>query len=392
MAKYKLFGNGIDDDYPAIQEMLDSGASEVVLPAPEKMYLISKTLKIHGGQCLKLGRFTTIRLMDNSNCAMLEDEDFMMFKENICVDGGIWDFNGINQVGNPHHFAYGEENKTSYERLQAMNFPGYKEAISLPDTYTGFCMRFCRITNLILKNITFKNPVCYAVDMTWIHDFTVSDIIFDYYAASPKLWNMDGIHVEGNCKNGVIRNLKGACHDDLVALTADDGGTWGPIENIVIDGIFSQNTHSAIRLLSHGEPLRNITITNVYSSSYRYAIGLTKYHGGPEERGVYENITIENCNLSNCEGTPDVRGAWAPILIQNYIDIDNLVIRNISRTENYSNRPTVELQPETTVNNMVLDNIHLYNKTNGATKPLLLQGKIKHLTKKNIFVDGKKVR
>lgn len=47
---YTLYGDGIHDDYPAIQEMLDSGTSEVTLPAPEKNYLISKTLKIHGGQ------------------------------------------------------------------------------------------------------------------------------------------------------------------------------------------------------------------------------------------------------------------------------------------------------------------------------------------------------
>ena len=42
---YGLYGNGVNDDYSAIQEMLDSGINEVVLPAPEKYYLISKTLK-----------------------------------------------------------------------------------------------------------------------------------------------------------------------------------------------------------------------------------------------------------------------------------------------------------------------------------------------------------
>ena len=40
----KLFGDGIHDDYPAIQEMIDSGAREVILPDPQKCYLISKTL------------------------------------------------------------------------------------------------------------------------------------------------------------------------------------------------------------------------------------------------------------------------------------------------------------------------------------------------------------
>lgn len=34
--------------------MLDSGISEVILPPVEKCYMISNTLKIHGGQTLKL--------------------------------------------------------------------------------------------------------------------------------------------------------------------------------------------------------------------------------------------------------------------------------------------------------------------------------------------------
>ena len=34
--KYQLYGDGIHDDYPAIQEMLDSGMQVVYLPVPEK--------------------------------------------------------------------------------------------------------------------------------------------------------------------------------------------------------------------------------------------------------------------------------------------------------------------------------------------------------------------
>ena len=58
---FTLFGNGISDDTLAIQELLDSGAAEVVLPAPEKCYLISKTLKIHANQTLRMAPTTRIR-------------------------------------------------------------------------------------------------------------------------------------------------------------------------------------------------------------------------------------------------------------------------------------------------------------------------------------------
>ena len=36
----------------------------------------------------------------------------------------------------------------------------------------------------------------------------------------------------------------------------------GPIEDIVVDGIFSEGCHSAARILTTGSPIRNITIRN----------------------------------------------------------------------------------------------------------------------------------
>jgi hypothetical protein len=256
-----LYGNGINDDYPAIQEMLDSGVSEVILPEPEKCYMISKTLKIHGGQTLRLGRFTNIKLLPMSNCAMVEDDDFYTYKENICIDGGIWDFNNVEQNPNPFHFP-DENGKKVFDRFKDVGFdPAVSKAF--PDIYTGFCMRFCRVKNLIIKNLTIKNPAAFGVQMAYCEYFTIRDIVFDYTIGNPKLWNMDGIHLEGYCKYGTISNLKGACHDDLVALTADDG-LYGPIENVVIDGIYAEKSHSAVRLLSHGIPVKNIKISIIF--------------------------------------------------------------------------------------------------------------------------------
>lgn len=36
---YTLYGDGVHDDYPAIQEMIDSGVCEVSLPVPENVIL-----------------------------------------------------------------------------------------------------------------------------------------------------------------------------------------------------------------------------------------------------------------------------------------------------------------------------------------------------------------
>ena len=50
----KLYGDGVHDDAPAIQAMLDSGACEISLPAPEKHYAVGATLRIHGHFATKI--------------------------------------------------------------------------------------------------------------------------------------------------------------------------------------------------------------------------------------------------------------------------------------------------------------------------------------------------
>ena len=70
---YTLFGDGVHDDTKAIQELLDKGG-EVVLPAPEAFYLVSKTLLIGSYTRLTLPRFAEIRLKDGSNCPILRNK------------------------------------------------------------------------------------------------------------------------------------------------------------------------------------------------------------------------------------------------------------------------------------------------------------------------------
>ena len=64
MAKYTLYGDGIHDDTDAIQELIDSGVCEVLLPAPKVRYLISKPLIIPSNFKLKLPRYAEIKLAD----------------------------------------------------------------------------------------------------------------------------------------------------------------------------------------------------------------------------------------------------------------------------------------------------------------------------------------
>ncbi|HHX53354.1 MAG TPA: hypothetical protein GX704_00415 [Clostridiales bacterium] len=383
---YNLYGDGINDDYPAIQRMLDSGTASVNLPPPEKCYLLSKTLKIHSNQELILPRFARIRLADSANCCMLENAEPRERNENIRVSGGIWDMNHKNQHPNPYHFPNpitGEKFKDTAKRL---NYNADDRLFI--DAYTGHCFRFNSVKNLIFENLTIVNPVVYGAQFAFVEDFTVRDLVFDYTEGSPRLWNLDGIHFEGGCRNGYVKNLKGACHDDLVAITSDDGKN-GDIENIVVDGIFAYGSHSAVRLLSVKHKVRNIHISNVYGTFYVYLVCLSKYYDTPGVRGRFENIYLNNISASFSEGTADVPGHWGALInIDGEIDVNNLVITDLVREESICAQPTISVGAAAAVRDFVIDRVTLKNSLDETICLLKNDGNISNLSMDNIRLCG----
>ena len=362
--KNVLYGDGIHDDLPAIQEMLDSGAKRVYLPEPKEFYLISGTILIRSYQELRLDQYTRIRLADDSNCAMIENAEPEIWNSHISIVGGIWDMNHKNQNPNPWHFPDPKTGLTAFQKMEQLRYDRGKRL--MPPVYTGICMRFNSVKNFHLSNITIVNPVIYGVQISYVEDFTIENIVFEYNEGSPKLWNMDGIHVEGGCKNGLIRNLKGACHDDLVALTSDDL-IYGPIENIVVDGIYAYGSHSAVRLLSVKTPVRNVHITNIFGTYYVYCIGISKYYES-QERSGFENITVDNVYASICEGTVDVKGNYEPLIaIGPHMDVKSFYFSNIHRDETHCAMPTIGIGEDTNIHSLSIEHS---TQTNSTGKPI----------------------
>lgn len=362
----QLYGDGIHDDYPAIQAMIDSGVCEVVLPVPEKLYLISRTLELPSDFRLCLPRFAEIRLADGANCFMVKNKtvqkpcdrnpvvpDYFYYANeyspdsedcarNIEISGGIWNFNNKGQNPNPLQ-------TTVYE----------------PKGYNGMGMLFYNVRDLKLSAMTLKNPVNFAVIFDIVSYFTVEDITFDFNYGNPNAINMDGIHLDGNCHYGVIRNLKGACYDDLVALNADEGSN-GPITNIQIDGIFAEKCHSAVRLLTMRNPVEKIHISNVYGTYYQYAFSFTRYRTVPGD-GYFDAITIDNAYVSKSERHSDYcnvdSDGYALIFIQGDTTVKNLKISELHRRENNYPIETLLIQKGAVVERLILDNVTTENHT-----------------------------
>lgn len=398
MLKHILFGDGVNDDTCAIQKLLDK-CGDVFLPKPIVRYVISKPLIIHSNTKFVVDKDTEIFLADNSNCVMLMNEmkeefsertDSKLFSfvnryspnfncENIEIDGGVWNFNNKGQKGNP--------------LVTGDYIDGY---------YSGFGMLFYNVENLMISNLTLKDPVNFAVTFDTVNDFYIHDIVFDFNDGNPYQSNMDGLHFNGNCHHGEIRLLKGACYDDTVALNAQEGSS-GPISNIVIDGIEGYGAYSAVRLLSSSpaSSIKNVEISNIKGTYYHFCIALMHcYYKKTGVFGEIENVKIDNVCASKSDRAlvkfPSVFNyrEYGIFDVESCLSVKNLTITNVIRQEKTdSSAPTINVLPKANVDGLFLKDIRINNMVgNGNMLFIKNQGEIVKLTCESIYQDGMEIK
>lgn len=383
-----LVGDGVTDDTAAIQARLDSGISCVYLPPPPKEYLISKSLKIGSNQELRLDRFTVIHLAPNSNCPLIENKGFLEGGNcRFAVTGGIWDYDNLHQV--PNQMQIPEENRIKLN-------PPRKDRFEFRYEYVlGCAMRFHNVENITIKGLTIRNPATYGMKFCRMSYFLIDDITFDYTTWNPIPLNMDGVHLDGFCHHGKISNLRGTCYDDMVALNANDGGCSvekGPITDIDIDGIYADYCHSAVRILSAPEPVRRVTIRNVHGNFYCYTVGLTHYFPG-NPRGTFEDIVIEDIFAAKAE-VPKETGGGAyrhPMEIihtQGPIDVKNLIVQRVYRTEKTIPAATIGIAKDAVVDNLIFRDSRMVNELDCPIKAFNIRGKLDNLVCENNVFTG----
>ncbi len=324
--------------------------------------LISRSLVISSGTCLSLDPGFTIRLADNACCTMLrtrwadqryfEDQfpDFVTDpafprysgpedrpenwtlsepEQNITVTGGVWDANGGNNPRLDHLWG-------SYE-------------------FRGFLMEIVNVNGFVLRDVRLFDATTYFFDAALIRNFTIDNIHLDMRELRV---NQDGIHLEGECYNGVISNIHGRTWDDMVALNGGDSaypkypkgftvpergtGTnilWksfrqGGIRHIVIRDIHVSEGligYRAVRLLSTEKyPIDEVTIDGVYG---RYTVDGILISAHYEASARYGTIIVRNV-VCSVDGEPEMvernnrRGLF---WIENEnVQIDTLIIDGCS--------------------------------------------------------------
>lgn len=399
--KYVLYGDGIHDDTAAIQELIDGGACEVRLPQPEKFYLISKPLELPSNFCLWLPRYAEIRLADGSNCVMIRNKLVRDYAarmpadtparlmsmanyvddyaddcpcENIELCGGVWNCNNMGQKQNP--LLTGDYSIREF---------------------WGFGMLFYNVKNLALRDLTVKDPINFGITIDTVSYFTVENIVFDYNLGNPNPVTMDGVHINGNCHFGTIRNLKGRCYDDLVALNADEG-SLGPITNIDVCGIYAEGCHSAVRLLSAKNRVEKIRLSNIYGTYYQYVVGITKFYP-TLVNGEFDAISLDHIYASKCmpvrkgdfQHPKRIEDLLPFVFVEKHTKVGLLSISCVHRREQTAPVDTVYVQRDATIDRLILDDVTTTNTT-GKAMPLVHNfGKIGYLSIRRTNADSDEI-
>lgn len=307
-------GDGVHDDYAAIQKALDSGAKEILIP--QGVYCVSQTLKVKSNTCILAEK--TAKICMKSLCRrtrnefLLSNEDTQNGNENITIIGGIWDgFNTLPENQKPDLFD--------------------------KNGYSGSIMNFVHVNKLTLKSMVLANSVTYYVRMSRVHHFVIEDIDFvsDHVGQ-----NQDGLHFGGDVKHGSVKNIRalsyGQTNDDMVALNADDSIERvenldlcrDNIEDITFQNIFAENCHTIIRMLSVTAQIKNIRFKNIYGGFRCNAINadaarycrtpLFKEEDFPQGVGLIQDVKIENFVCFPILG--NARNPQTALKLESYMD------------------------------------------------------------------------
>ena len=314
----------------------------VVIPSSEKPYLIDGPIVIPSNRRIVAQEGAVIRLVKGTKTLMLRNENtadgsYSAIKnvkrdKNITIEGGVWEEECDRRLGYGQSGRY-DENRSFYG--------------------VSTCMFFDNIDHLTLKNLTFRRCGGFAVQMGEAKHIVMENIRFENCYA-------DGLHINGNTENIIIRNVSGQVRDDLVALNMYDwqnsSVNFGPIKNVLGEDLTlsSDSPYKAIRIepgiytFDDGSTV-DCSLTNcifrrvngiktfkMYCQTPAYNKGTLpeKADVGSGDNIIFEDIKIDLDSPIDLLGgyveSDPITGSFAAFELG--LNINNLYLKNISLT------------------------------------------------------------
>ena len=286
-----------EDSFELLQNALNGG--DLLLELPQGLFLVSKTLRVFSHTTIRATEHTVIRRMDHTainvhDCVIANADEYGSGNECIELEGGIWDGN------NPAN-------------------PRGKHALDPENSYSGVAIRFNRVKDLTIRDLTVSQAESYFIRMCNITDFRILNVKF---FSTCFRGNQDGVHLNGNCFHGKIKGLYGISPytpgDDMIALNAYDaavennyfglgeenipslnyGVDLGPIEDIEIEDIYADSVYGFFRILTREHPVRNIRAKNIRGGCRFFLLNANSFADAAPGMGLIENIEFSDICVS----------------------------------------------------------------------------------------------
>ena len=326
----------------ALQAALDE---HQIVRIPAGLYLLDGSVTIPSNRRIEAEEGAVIRLTRDTRVLMLRSRntqdgtrhpiDPSRRDVNISIDGGCWEESNTGRAG------YGKTGLYDPER----SFFG-----------VSTCLFFNNVDHLSLTNMTFRHTAGFAVQAGDASHVWFEHIVFEECYA-------DGLHLNGNLQNVIVRDVRGQVGDDLVALNMYDWQNssvdFGPMDTVLCEnlalspdsrykamriepGIYLYDDGSRVdcsltRALIRG--VRGINPFKLYYQTPPYRVGVEQ----PEPGGVgsgddlfFEDIEVDL--QGPVDGFPEytggdpVRGAFAPFEIG--ANLGRVHFENIRLTKN----------------------------------------------------------
>ena len=226
------YSNLVHDDIwtSAFQKAIDEH-EWILIPAREKPYLIDDSLIIPSNRHIEAEEGAVIRQAPGVPVLLLRNKSVVdgthhpedptvAPDKNISINGGRWEESWTERLG------YGQSGMFDKDR-------------SIFGVST--CMLFSNAENVTLTNMTFFHTAGFSAQFGNIKNLVCKNITFEQCFA-------DGLHINGNTENALIRRISGQVGDDLVALNMYDwlnsSINFGPMKNVFCEDLtLSPDSH-----------------------------------------------------------------------------------------------------------------------------------------------------
>lgn len=234
-------GDGTFEDTAAFQAAANSGEPVIYIPRTTSSYVITDEILLpsnitflHDVNAKLIRKSGTLQ---PGEVSFYRNSDYVNGNSNIHIIGGYFDCNGANNT-----------------RVDQNGYGG------------GVGFRFKGLINGSFRDVTIKDPNCFSFQSGNTTNLLIENITFEQpYGGT----NQDGIHINGPASRTTIRNVGGTTRDDMVAILANErtqfnmGGLAGVVWGTVIDGVWGNSGTEAVRIVSAGNSVTNIKISNI---------------------------------------------------------------------------------------------------------------------------------